>query len=562
MDPLKPDSPSPVEIGLITMALPMIILSTVGDFVCQWERWNDRSNSSLDYRCNRSIDLDLDARTLISTSTSCRRSNNIRLEHSRPYSMSWWIDDGMELGSGLCHTHLKPDWSPAWPARIQEQHCYARSYSKSRRWWSKHGRTDPLHTGTGDEWSKDENVPNGLSGWGELPSRFAHHFPCVFFLPRQRIHDRLEFIGGRFVCSLLIAQRSISLSQFVASSNDELLATYGKINNDLVAFVSELPLLDWHSLQLQASALARLTRPSNPMTGTALVRTNPSLFRFTLERELERSSRSVPSAGLHTPILGQPNTGRRPLGNSGVSCRLSQQCHDGKEWEETSIEDNGSFRLSTGHCKDECLFSVWTGRKPMTYLWITTPIWNWNGLIYVSVLVGCLFWNQRCLLIDLFADGNDFSSNTIEKNRYRYYRQQLATRVHQQRNEVFSFLSLALNANLTLNQSKIITRPSVEMIMEKVPTQLILNRSITLFNDTTVRILLNLTGHTSVTLRVCFSPSLKREILSIPRSFGNLWPRLAWIIWPRTRSSLAWCRCPSSMKMEIGFLFKPTIHTR
>ena len=56
------------------------------------------------------------------------------------------------------------------------------------------------------------------------------------------------------------------------------------------------------------------------------------------------------------------------------------------------------------------------------------------------------------MLVDLFVDGNDFSSEAVEKGRNLYYQKQLANQITNQVNEMISKLTSTLNIHLNIGQ--------------------------------------------------------------------------------------------------------------
>lgn len=68
---------------------------------------------------------------------------------------------------------------------------------------------------------------------------------------------------------------------------------------------------------------------------------------------------------------------------------------------------------------------------------------------------------------DLFADGDDFSWETIEKNRNIYYQKQLANQILDQMNALISKITSAINIHLTLNQNFLVNTSEVFLLIEK-----------------------------------------------------------------------------------------------
>jgi hypothetical protein len=82
--------------------------------------------------------------------------------------------------------------------------------------------------------------------------------------------------------------------------------------------------------------------------------------------------------------------------------------------------------------------------------------------------------------IDLFANGNDFSPETIEKNRNIYYQKQAANQISTQTTDTMSLLTSALNIHLNIGQNMTMNTPSVFMSLE---TSLMLSLSNKLFHN-------------------------------------------------------------------------------
>ncbi|CAF1670733.1 unnamed protein product, partial [Adineta ricciae] len=78
--------------------------------------------------------------------------------------------------------------------------------------------------------------------------------------------------------------------------------------------------------------------------------------------------------------------------------------------------------------------------------------------------------------LNLFADGNDFSWSTIEKNRNRYYQQQLSNDIISKTNQIISLLTTSLNTNLNIEQSFVVNTSQVFMSLERRSFQSLLNK--------------------------------------------------------------------------------------
>ena len=71
---------------------------------------------------------------------------------------------------------------------------------------------------------------------------------------------------------------------------------------------------------------------------------------------------------------------------------------------------------------------------------------------------------SKCL--DLFADGSDFSWQTIQNNRNSYHQQQLANQIISQMDELISLLTSSLNVHLNVGQDFSIDTSQVIMSLE------------------------------------------------------------------------------------------------
>ncbi|UJR16862.1 hypothetical protein I4U23_003760 [Adineta vaga] len=80
--------------------------------------------------------------------------------------------------------------------------------------------------------------------------------------------------------------------------------------------------------------------------------------------------------------------------------------------------------------------------------------------------------------LNLFADGNDFSWSTIEKNRNIYYQKQLANEIISKTNEMTSLITSALNINLNVEQNFLVNTSQTFMLLERKSFQSLSNKQI------------------------------------------------------------------------------------
>jgi hypothetical protein len=75
---------------------------------------------------------------------------------------------------------------------------------------------------------------------------------------------------------------------------------------------------------------------------------------------------------------------------------------------------------------------------------------------------------MACLCIDLFAEGNDFSSATIDRNRNLFYQKRVTRLVAAQMNEIISWLTHALQSRLNVGQSFVSNSSSAIFLLQIV----------------------------------------------------------------------------------------------
>ncbi len=112
------------------------------------------------------------------------------------------------------------------------------------------------------------------------------------------------------------------------------------------------------------------------------------------------------------------------------------------------------------------------------------------------------------MYIDLFADGNDFSWETIQKGRNTYYQKQAANQIINQVNELISLLTSTLNIHINIGQNLTINTSSAFMSLATVSISSLSNKQIQQVGNAQVRIPSNFNSNISnsstVSLRVSF----------------------------------------------------------
>ncbi|CAF4252796.1 unnamed protein product [Adineta steineri] len=78
--------------------------------------------------------------------------------------------------------------------------------------------------------------------------------------------------------------------------------------------------------------------------------------------------------------------------------------------------------------------------------------------------------------LNLFSDGNDFSIETIEKNRNIYYQKQLANQINSQVTQMISLLTSSLNIHINIGQKYLINTSQSFVSLETISIQSLKDR--------------------------------------------------------------------------------------
>ena len=97
------------------------------------------------------------------------------------------------------------------------------------------------------------------------------------------------------------------------------------------------------------------------------------------------------------------------------------------------------------------------------------------------------------MCLDLFADGDDFTSNTIDKNRNRYDQQQLVNQIQSQTTGILTLVTKSLQIHLNHGQSRRINSSSVYVSIESISTGSLSSRVIRSIENTYMRLPFNMT---------------------------------------------------------------------
>ncbi|CAF1533194.1 unnamed protein product, partial [Adineta steineri] len=107
--------------------------------------------------------------------------------------------------------------------------------------------------------------------------------------------------------------------------------------------------------------------------------------------------------------------------------------------------------------------------------------------------------------LNLFSDGNDFSTEIIEKNRNIYYQKQLANQINSQVTQMISLLTSSLNIHLNIGQSSLINTSQSFVSLETISIQSLKDRLVKQVENAQFNIpsdfILNTTSNSSISLR-------------------------------------------------------------
>jgi hypothetical protein len=131
-------------------------------------------------------------------------------------------------------------------------------------------------------------------------------------------------------------------------------------------------------------------------------------------------------------------------------------------------------------------------------------IWSHRGRIQVKDFhyfsQGVFF--LMSISVDLFADGNDFSWETIQKGRNIYYQKQLANEIINQMTEVLSLLSSSININLNIGQNLKINTSQVFMSLETQSLESLSNKLVKQVGNGQIQIPQNFNSNLSTNSKI------------------------------------------------------------
>ena len=141
-------------------------------------------------------------------------------------------------------------------------------------------------------------------------------------------------------------------------------------------------------------------------------------------------------------------------------------------------------------------------------------ILNQNGQIRVNICLKEIILKDL-FDEDLFVDGNDFSSDSIEKGRNLFYQKQLAAEMRSRMNEILVLLSSSMNIHLNIGQNSTINTPNVYLSMETISSNGLINKKIEQVGNAQIQLPsqfnLTLNANSTFSLRVCSENNFCQE---------------------------------------------------
>ncbi|CAF1320727.1 unnamed protein product [Adineta steineri] len=253
-----------------------------------------------------------------------------------------------------------------------------------------------------------------------------------------------------------LEQISIPLNESALINYNTELNSLANVRDYLVTFITNLLITTSNSIILQSSSLVQLTQATNQLTRNTLMLVSNRCYEL--------------SAALYAMF------------------------------EKISYEDAQSASNQLFQCASNLLNAVngpLQGRTDVLDLDYSRA--NAISTDYDTDLESQ--WSN----LNLFSDGNDFSTETIEKNRNIYYQKQLANQINSQVTEMISLLTSSLNIHLNIGQSSLMNTSQSFVSLETISIASLKDRLVKQVENAQFNIpsdfILNTTSNSSISLR-------------------------------------------------------------
>ncbi|CAF4198666.1 unnamed protein product, partial [Adineta steineri] len=254
---------------------------------------------------------------------------------------------------------------------------------------------------------------------------------------------------------------SIPLNESALIEYNTQLNSHANTREYLMTFIAKLAITTPNSVKLQATALAQITETTNELTRTTLMTASERCYQLAM--------------ALYPMSTGIPYEDVQLSATQLIQCAANVlTAVNGPLQQRTTILDLDYSRATTFPADyDTDLESAWSNPN-------------------------------------LFADGNDFSWETIERNRNIYYQKQLANQIINQMNEIIALLSSSLNIHLNIGQQSIIDTSQVFMSLESKSIESLSNKlsqpMINVQIQLPENLNLNLSNNSKISIRTMVTP--------------------------------------------------------
>ncbi|CAF0785258.1 unnamed protein product [Adineta steineri] len=253
-----------------------------------------------------------------------------------------------------------------------------------------------------------------------------------------------------------LQQISIPLNESALINYSIQLNSLANVRDYLVTFITDLLITTSNSIILQSSSLAQLTQATNQLTRNTLLLVSNRCYEL--------------SAALYSIFEKISYEDAQSASNQLFQCASNiLNAVNGPLQGRTEVLDLDSSRanvISTDYDTD--LESAWSN-------------------------------------LNLFSDGNDFSTETIEKNRNIYYQKQLANQINSQVTQMISLLTASLNIHLNIGQKYRMNTSQSFVSLETISIQSLKDRLVKQVENAQFNIpsdfVLNTTSNSSISLR-------------------------------------------------------------
>ncbi|CAF3624741.1 unnamed protein product [Adineta steineri] len=253
-----------------------------------------------------------------------------------------------------------------------------------------------------------------------------------------------------------LQQTSIPLNESALIDYNIELNSLANVRDYLVPFITNLLITTSNSIILQSSSLVQLTQATNQLTRNTLMFVSNRCYEL--------------SAALYAMF------------------------------EKISYEDAQSASNQLFQCASNILNAV---NRPLQGRTEVLDLDNSRANVistdYDTDLESA--WSN----LNLFSDRNDFSTETIEKNRNIYYQKQLANQINSQVTQIISLLTSSLNIHLNIGQSSLMNTSQSFVSLETISIESLKDRLVKQVKNAQLNIpsdfILNTTSNSSISLR-------------------------------------------------------------